>query len=80
MPKNSHAAPTLPAEDIRTGMSVESIRRAFLDNLFFVQGRFLQVASSDDEYKAHAAPVKYNTRKIETVNKRTPASGIAYVK
>ena len=58
MPKNSHAAPTLPAEDIRTGMSVESIRRAFLDNLFFVQGRFLQVASSDDEYKALAFTIR----------------------
>ena len=30
---------------IRTGLSEESIRLAFLDNLFYVQGRFLEVAN-----------------------------------
>jgi starch phosphorylase len=43
---------------IRTGLSEESIRLAFLDNLFYVQGRFLEVASSDDKYKALAFTVR----------------------
>ena len=43
---------------IRTGLSEESIRLAFLDNLFYVQGRFLEVAVPDDMYKALAYTVR----------------------
>ena len=46
------------AEVIRTGSSVEAIRAAFLDNLFYVQGRLPEVASIDDEYKALAFTVR----------------------
>lgn len=42
------------SESIRTGLSVEQIQQAFLDNLFYVQGRFLEVSSLDDQYKALA--------------------------
>jgi len=45
-------------ESIRTGLSEESIRLAFLDNLFYVQGRFLEVASANDKYKALAYTVR----------------------
>ena len=45
-------------ESIRTGLSEESIRLAFLDNLFYVQGRFLEVASLNDKYKALAFTVR----------------------
>ena len=45
-------------ESVRTGSSVESIRLAFLDNLFYVQGRFLEVASIDDRYKALAYTIR----------------------
>ena len=45
-------------ESIRTGLSEESIRLAFLDNLFYVQGRFLEVASIDDQYKALAYTIR----------------------
>ncbi len=55
-PKSSDKA--IVREEIRTGLSVESIRRAFLDNLFFVQGRFLEVASTDDKYKALAYTIR----------------------
>jgi len=58
MPKNNHTVGAVPTEDVRTGLSVESIRKAFLDNLFFVQGRFLQVASADDKYKALAYTIR----------------------
>ncbi|MFY9327709.1 MAG: glycogen/starch/alpha-glucan phosphorylase [Georgfuchsia sp.] len=43
---------------IRTGLSDESIRLAFLDNLFYVQGRFLEVAALNDKYKALAYSVR----------------------
>jgi starch phosphorylase len=45
-------------QSIRTGLSEESIRLAFLDNLFFVQGRTLEVASLNDKYKALAFTVR----------------------
>ncbi len=45
-------------QDVRTGMSAAAIGRAFLDNLFFVQGRFLEVATPDDQYKALAYTVR----------------------
>lgn len=45
-------------ESIRTGLSEESIRLAFLDNLFYVQGRFLEVASLNDKYKALAYTIR----------------------
>jgi len=45
-------------ESIRTGLSENSIRLAFLDNLFYVQGRFLEVASPNDKYKALAYTIR----------------------
>jgi len=45
-------------ETVRTGLSEEAIRLAFLDNLFYVQGRFLEVASRNDEYKALAYTIR----------------------
>ncbi len=46
------------SESIRTGLSEESIRLAFLDNLFYVQGRFPEVASVDDQYQALAYTIR----------------------
>lgn len=45
-------------ESIRTGLSEESIRLAFLDNLFYVQGRFPEVASENDQSKALAYTIR----------------------
>ena len=53
--ENNHDAGN---ESVRTGLSEESIRLAFLDNLFYVQGRFLEVASVNDKYKALAFTVR----------------------
>ncbi len=41
-------------EHVRTGLSVESIRSAFLDNLFYIQGRFPAIATDNDLYQALA--------------------------
>jgi starch phosphorylase len=55
MNKNNTAqsAPMAP-EHIRTGLSAEALRQAFLDNLFYVQGRSLERASANDLYQALA--------------------------
>jgi starch phosphorylase len=50
-----HDTPPRPGADhVRTGMTVEDLRQAFLDNLFYVQGRFPEVATENDVYQALA--------------------------
>ncbi|RPH38429.1 MAG: glycogen/starch/alpha-glucan family phosphorylase, partial [Burkholderiales bacterium] len=39
---------------MRTGDSVAALKRAFLDNLFYTQGRYLEVAKPNDLYQALA--------------------------
>jgi starch phosphorylase len=41
-------------EDDRTGMSVETLKRAFADNLFYLQGKYESLATQDDFYMALA--------------------------
>ena len=45
-------------ERTRTGTSVGSLKRAILDNLFFVQGRFPEVATKNDWYLALSYTVR----------------------
>jgi glycogen phosphorylase len=45
-------------EHTRTGMSVDALRRAFHDNLFYLQGRFRDVATSLDHYMALSYTVR----------------------
>ncbi|MCB1735772.1 MAG: glycogen/starch/alpha-glucan phosphorylase [Gammaproteobacteria bacterium] len=54
------ASPQAPPvhESVRTGTSIESLRLAILDNLFFVQGRFPEVATANDWYQAVAYTVR----------------------
>jgi glycogen phosphorylase len=55
MPQTRNPGTQCPeSENIRTGQSVEILRRAFLDNLFYTQGRYLEVASPNDHYQALA--------------------------
>jgi glycogen phosphorylase len=44
--------------DARTGLSHDEIRRDFLDNLFFLQGKFPEVATINDWYLALAYTVR----------------------
>ncbi|MBV2096673.1 MAG: glycogen/starch/alpha-glucan phosphorylase, partial [Candidatus Thiodiazotropha sp. (ex Codakia orbicularis)] len=44
--------------DYRTAADIESIQHSFLDNLYFVQARFPQVASKNDAYLALAWSVR----------------------
>jgi len=45
-------------ERTRTGTSVDALKRAILDNLFYVQGRFPDVATRNDWYLALAYTVR----------------------
>jgi len=45
-------------EHTRTGLSLEALKRAFLDNLFYIQARFPDVATEHDRYMAAAYTVR----------------------
>ncbi len=45
-------------EDDRTGTSLETLRRAVLDNLFYLQGKFPAIATPNDYYMALAYTVR----------------------
>ncbi|MEB3230083.1 MAG: glycogen/starch/alpha-glucan phosphorylase [Leptolyngbyaceae bacterium] len=45
-------------EDDRTGLSIETLKRAFLDNLYYQQGKFPAIASPVDYYTALAYTVR----------------------
>ena len=49
---------SIQIEDDRTGISVETIKRAFLDNLYYVQAKFPKVATQNDYYMALAYTVR----------------------
>ncbi len=45
-------------EHTRTGLSKDALKRAYLDNLFYVQGRFREVATDNDLYMAAAFTIR----------------------
>jgi starch phosphorylase len=45
-------------EDDRTGLSVETLKRALADNLFYAQGKFPAIATKNDFYMALAYTVR----------------------
>ncbi len=55
---NLESCPTVAVEDDRTGMSLETLKRAFLDNLLYVQGKDRTSASLRDYYYALAYTVR----------------------
>jgi starch phosphorylase len=48
----------IQVEDDRTGLSVATLKRAFLDNLFYIQGKFPALATANDYYMALAYTVR----------------------
>jgi glycogen phosphorylase len=48
----------IQVEDDRTGLSLTTLKRAFLDNLFYIQGKFPRLASKNDYYMALAYTVR----------------------
>ena len=49
---------TLQIEDDRTGLGLETLKRAFLDNLFYIQGKYPSSATKNDFYMALAYTVR----------------------
>ena len=47
-----------PVEDHRTGMSSSTLKRAFFNNLFYVQGKFSALATMNDYYMSLAYAVR----------------------
>jgi starch phosphorylase len=45
-------------EPVRTGSGVETLKKAYCDNLFYIQGRFSKVATPNDNYQALAYTVR----------------------
>ncbi|PZU96613.1 MAG: glycogen phosphorylase [Leptolyngbya sp.] len=50
--------PHIQVEDDRTGLSIETLRRAMADNLFYIQGKWPEVATRNDFYMALAYTVR----------------------
>ena len=67
----------------RTGLDKESLKRAYLDNLFYIQGRFPEVATDNDFYQAAAYTVRDRmlARWIKSAQtyKRTNARTVCYL-
>ena len=45
-------------EPVRTGTGTAALKKAFLDNLFYIQGRFPEVATANDNYQALAYTIR----------------------
>ena len=43
---------TVKIEDDRTGLEISTLRRAILGNLFYIQGKFPEIATKNDFYLA----------------------------
>ncbi len=57
-PINTTIQNQVQVEDDRTGLSVETLRRALADNLFYLQGKFPGIATTNDYYMALAYTVR----------------------
>jgi glycogen phosphorylase len=51
VPEQAFECP-VTVEDDRTGLSLDTLKRAFLDNLFYIQGKFPVIATQRDYYMA----------------------------
>ncbi len=55
---NDVSNPASALDQTRTGLDKEDLKRAYLDNLFYLQGRFREVATMNDFYMAAAYTVR----------------------
>jgi starch phosphorylase len=57
-PQGNYCPVTIHVEDDRTGMTIETLRRAFADNLYYIQGKNELMATPYDYYMALAYTVR----------------------
>ena len=55
---HNNGSTQIQVEDDRTGLSLETLKRAFLDNLFYIQGKPPALATKHDYYQALAYTVR----------------------
>ena len=58
MNKKEISKPKIKVEDDRTGLEIATLKRAFLDNLYYLQGRIPEVATKNDYYMALAYTIR----------------------
>jgi starch phosphorylase len=58
MAKAKSTKPVIRVEDDRTGLEIPTLKRAFLDNLFYLQGRIPELATKNDYYMALAYTIR----------------------
>ncbi len=58
LPNVPPGCPAVAVEDDRTGLSIDTLKRAFLDNLYYIQGKFPAIATKNDYYMALAYTVR----------------------
>jgi glycogen phosphorylase len=71
-------------EDDRTGLTVETLKQALADNLFYAQGKFPAIATKNDFYMALAYTVRDRQlqrwiSKIETYLKQKEPKVVCYL-
>ena len=58
MAAKSTPKPIIKVEDDRTGLEIQTLKRAFLDNLYYLQGRIPELATRNDYYIALAYTIR----------------------
>jgi starch phosphorylase len=58
MGERSRAGKSEPSDDVRTGLGVDALKRAYEEKLLYVLGRFPKVATRNDRYLALALAVR----------------------
>src|SRR3984893_15874797 len=56
--KEKSAVPSVEAEEDRTALNKEALKNSFLDDLFYVQGKFPALATKNDYYMALSFAVR----------------------
>ena len=57
-PLPTTASPAAKIDEDRTALNKEALKHAFLDNLFYIQGKFPALATKTDYYMALAYAVR----------------------
>ncbi len=77
MKKQAERVSSLVEEDIRTGLSADAIKQAFLDNLAYIQGKFSPIATKNDYYMSLAYTIRDHLMACWTKTAKTYLEKIA---
>jgi glycogen phosphorylase len=81
--KNHIPTADTASEHTRTGLGADAIKRAFLDNLFYVQGRSLEASTAIDQFQALAVTVRdrmlHRFVRTTQIHKRDQSRTVCYL-